>query len=205
MRDAALALAAKDVPVFPCAESKAPLTARGFKDASTDRAVIRDWWGRHPNALIGVPTGIRFVAVDVDLQHAEAQHWYGENRTNIPFTRLHGTRSGGLHMLFAPDARMRNTAGLIARGIDTRGLGGYLVWWPACGLPVMHRNLLAPIPDDIVEAQLPKAEPVSTAPVRVPEGPQLVRAKLSGVLRKVAGGSEGERNAITYLGGPSVG
>jgi hypothetical protein len=199
MLDAALALAAR-VPVFPCGEDKRPLTPHGFKDASDDPAVIRNWWRRSPAALVGVPT-IKFCALDIDLKHPEAERWYAEHATDIPFTRKHVTRSGGFHLLFQPDTRMRCTASRIAKGVDTRAAGGYLVWWPACGLPVMHRNLLAHIPDDIVEAQLPKAEPVSPAPVRVPEGPQLVRAKLSGVLRTVAGGSEGERNALTFWAG----
>jgi hypothetical protein len=76
MRDAALTLAASGLPVFPCrVHNKRPLVAHGFKDASTDGAVIRAWWRRWPIALIGAPTGIKFVVVDIDLQHPEAQQW----------------------------------------------------------------------------------------------------------------------------------
>jgi Bifunctional DNA primase/polymerase, N-terminal len=53
---------------------KTPLTRRGFKDASSDPAIIRNWWRQHPTALIGVPTG-KFVVIDVDMQHAEALQW----------------------------------------------------------------------------------------------------------------------------------
>jgi hypothetical protein len=58
------------------ATDKKPLTAHGFKDASTDPATIAAWWQQWPDALVGVPTGDRFVVLDVDLQHQEAQHWY---------------------------------------------------------------------------------------------------------------------------------
>jgi hypothetical protein len=198
MLDAALVLSER-VPVFPCGKDKRPLVPHGFHDATTDMFVIGEWWHRWPDALIAVPTGEKFIVIDIDLKHAEAQRWYGENRSNIPFTRLHATRSGGLHMLFRPDPRVRCTAGCIARGIDTRGAGGYIVWWPACGLPVTHRNLLAEIPDDIVAAQLPKAEPA--APIRMPDEPEQARHKLCGLIRTIADAHEGERNAITYWAG----
>jgi hypothetical protein len=199
MLHAALDLAAR-VPVFPCGKDKQPLVPRGFHAASMDIFTIGEWWLRWPNALIGVPTGIKFDVVDIDLRHPEAERWYGENRSNLPFTRMHATRSGGLHLLFQPDTRMRCTAGRIARGVDTRSTGGYVIWWPACRLAVMHRELLAEIPDHVVEAQLPKAE-ISIAASRLPAGPELLRAKLSGIIRKAASAHEGERNAITFWAG----
>ena len=44
--EAALQYAGQGWPVFPCRPwpSKAPLVTHGFKDASTDEAVIRGWW-----------------------------------------------------------------------------------------------------------------------------------------------------------------
>ena len=38
LHQAALKIAAKGKPVFPCKPDKAPYTARGFKDATTDPA-----------------------------------------------------------------------------------------------------------------------------------------------------------------------
>src|SRR5215467_6039587 len=126
MLAAAQALA-RNIPIFPCAETKAPLTRHGFKDASSDLALIRYWWERWPDALIGVPTGQRFVAVDVDLQHAEALEWYG--RADLPDTRTHHTKSGGRHLLFRPHAAVGCTAGQIWRHVDSRGHGGFVIWW----------------------------------------------------------------------------
>jgi hypothetical protein len=75
LRRAALALAAKDKPVFPCRPNgKEPLTINGFKDASVDRAVVLHWWGRWPDANIGLANLVCGLAGDEvgEPQGAEA-------------------------------------------------------------------------------------------------------------------------------------
>src|SRR5262245_55818247 len=131
MLAAALRLAARGVPVFPCAQDKAPLTKHGFKDAVVDASTIKSWWRRWREALVGVPSGLRFVVVDVDLQHASAAHWFAH--ANLPTTRVHHTRSGGCHLLFQPHEAVGCTQGRIWRHVDTKGgvggsAAGYVVW-----------------------------------------------------------------------------
>src|SRR5439155_25092554 len=76
--DAALQYSRRKWPVFPChwtaERRKRPLIENGFHAAIIDSAQIRDWWGRWPNALIGVPTGpvSGFVVLDVDVKRPEA-------------------------------------------------------------------------------------------------------------------------------------
>ena len=67
-----------DCPAFPCGTDKRPLVARGFHAATTDPETILDWWRRWPDALVGVPA-IKFCALDIDLQHPEAERWYAEH------------------------------------------------------------------------------------------------------------------------------
>jgi bifunctional DNA primase/polymerase-like protein len=192
---AALDLATR-VPVFPCDTDKRPFTAHGFKDASTDADLIRRWWTRWPDALIGVPTGLKFIVLDVDLQHGEAQEWYG--RANLPTTRTHITRSGGRHLLFRQHEGVGSTAGRIWPHVDTRGLGGYIVWWPAEGLDVLHAAALAEVPDWIIRALQPLPPPSSTPPRPLTSGQ--ARRKLDGIIRTIARACEGERNHLTFWG-----
>src|SRR5262249_43498484 len=88
--DHARGLARQGVPAAPCKnvpndpeQHKAPLTDRGFKNASTDEAVIRGWWQCWPNALVGA-VAERFCVIDIDLHHAEARAWLDRHRNKIP-------------------------------------------------------------------------------------------------------------------------
>jgi hypothetical protein len=147
-----------------------------------------------------VPTGEKFVVVDCDLQHTEAQIWY--SRANIPATRMHMTRSGGRHLLFAPNDAVKCTVSKIHKHIDSRGYGGFVVWWPACGFDVLHENVLAPVPEFILRALTREQESAPrylATPVHLDTEKTLQR-KLEGVLRTIAQGAEGTRNQVTYWG-----
>lgn len=58
-------------------------------------------------------------------------------------------------MLFRAHPEFRNSAAKLCRGIDTRGDGGNIVWWPATGLGILHRFVLADIPEWIIESLNP--------------------------------------------------
>jgi hypothetical protein len=72
MLEAALAWAKAGYPVFPCKQDKSPYTAHGYKDATTDPAIITAWWTKWPNALIAVPTGKEtFDVLDLDVKNGK--------------------------------------------------------------------------------------------------------------------------------------
>jgi len=131
LEQAALAYAAQGMHVFPLApQGKTPLTQHGLEDATTDPATIETWWSRWPEANVGIRTG-DIVVVDEDSPGAllDLANELGET---IPETRV-ATTASGFHFYFTqPDGeRIRNTAGRLASGIDTRGDGGYVVAPPS--------------------------------------------------------------------------
>ena len=191
--DHALGLAARGVPVFPCREDKKPHTKSGFKDASTDAEAIRAWWGKYPDAIVGVPVGDKFVVLDLDLQHVEAQAWY--SHANLPLTRAHITRSGGRHLFFKPHPDFKNSAGKICRGVDTRGSGGYIVWWPAHGFDVMHGGNLVDAPEWLI-SKLAKPE---ARRIRQPLRPMRY-SEFVAILAFMMRATNGERNCSLYWG-----
>lgn len=153
-------LAAGGVPVFFCRSTKAPACPDGFKAATDDPAALRRLWRCFPGPLIGVPTGAAsgWDVLDIDPAHGGGR-WWKEHRNEIPRTRFHRTRSGGAHVFFRHAEGMRNTAGRLGQGVDTRASGGYVVWWPATGLQAYDLPTL-PWPDWML-AKLRRAPPAA--------------------------------------------
>ncbi len=135
---AALAHAAAGRPVFPCRRvasgkrtAKSPLTKRGFLDASTDAIKITAWWDAHPDALIGLPTGIWCSVVDVD---PAALEWFENHRAELGARRIQKT-ARGYHLFYLPDDAIGIKTGALPPGVDVRGRGGYIIDHSAEGLP----------------------------------------------------------------------
>jgi len=136
MLDAALWYARQGIPIFPCSPlDKKPLTASGFKDATTDEMRIQAWWQRWPNAMIGAPTGPASGMWMFDTDQDPAKNKDGEAELvklvarygPLPGTLTSITPRGGRHRFFIwPNGiDIRNSASKVADGIDVRGDGGY--------------------------------------------------------------------------------
>jgi hypothetical protein len=213
---AALELACHGLPVLPCGEHKRPVTARGFHDASADPAEVRRLFARPGAALIGVPTGERsgLAVLDLDTED-EARAWWRAHRHRLPETRTHRTRRGGLHLHFAwPGGKVPTTAAKIAHGVDTRGDGGYVVWWPAHGGEVLRDVRLGELPLfpgwllDLIAPPRPAPLPVTRPAV----SDRYAAAALEKAMVAVATAGEGTRNdtlnreahALARLVGPAM-
>jgi hypothetical protein len=138
LREAALTYASWGWPVFPLKpHTKVPATRNGFKDATTDTGRIQTWWDAHPDANIGIPTGVAFDVIDIDVPDGPASLTkllgLEDPRTGLgPLPEAHGivaTASGGTHYYIAPQGGANKAR--IMPGIDTRGAGGYVVAPPS--------------------------------------------------------------------------
>lgn len=138
LHKAALKLAAKGIPVFPCLPmGKEPATPQGFKDASSDPAQIDVWWFENPNYNLAIqPQNMGCAVIDPDGETglnswAALELEYG----NAPDTYTVRTPGGGLHLYFKGDLPPSQSA--LADHIDTRGGGSYALvtcqsWCGAC-------------------------------------------------------------------------
>ena len=136
----ALAHAERGRRVFPCdPTTKQPAISKkrgghGFKDATTDPEVIRGWWRRYPDAIVGMPTGARtgVFVLDVDVKDGKV----GEDtlaavlRTfgPLPDTIEAMTATGGRHLYFRHprDGRLvPNKGARLGTGRETWGRDGY--------------------------------------------------------------------------------
>ena len=131
--DAALEYAGIGYPVLPIKpREKRPLTAHGLHDATTNEAVLREWWGRWPNANLAIRCD-RLAVIDID----PGASWPPEDlRQEIKAAKpaLQRTPRGGWHILFRlPEGKAWGpTAGKIAEHVDTRcGQGCYLMVAPS--------------------------------------------------------------------------
>jgi hypothetical protein len=141
--------------VFPCrVDEKEPATPRGFKDAKCSEATVRAVWGKNPDLNVAVRTGEAsgLVALDVDGDHgADSLRALERKYGDLPKTYSVTTQSGGTHYYFQhPGGTLRNTAGTLAPGLDTRGDGGYVL---AAGSVVNGRPYV--VDEDVEVAPMP--------------------------------------------------
>jgi len=152
---------------------KHPRTLNGVKDATRDEATIRRWWGRWPEANVGVATGAAsgIVALDSDPRHGGDVSLSAliEKYGDWPRTPEQKTGGGGDHIIFEhPGVAFKNSASVLGEGLDIKTDGGYVVAAPskhASGGDYRWSQLTkpAPMPEWMV-AELTKPQPPRARP-----------------------------------------
>jgi hypothetical protein len=164
----ALSIAAEGWPVVACRESKIPFHRGWYENAPTDPRAVRADFGWGPVRHIGVPTGSRtkLFVIDIDVKHGPCA-WHEKNEHLLTNTRRHTTPSNGFHYLFSTDLILKNSAGRLAPGVDTRGEGGHIGWPGSPGrtidrdLPIQPLGDLPWLLEEILRIQpAPTPEPV---------------------------------------------
>jgi hypothetical protein len=159
----ALQLASCGLHVFPCRpRDKRPATTRGLRDATTDEDAIRRWWRLEPQYNVAIATGTvsGVFVLDVDGIDAESElRRLEKEHGQLPPSVEAITPRPGRHVYFrCPAAPLRNSAGKIAPGIDTRADGGYVIAPPSIhpsgrryAWSVDTANTVAPAPDWLLD------------------------------------------------------
>jgi hypothetical protein len=133
------------VPALPCDfDNKRPITPRGFYDAKVTTA-----WRNYP--LVGLRTGAASGIDCLDIDLPSGWDWLSEHEHLIPLTTWWATRRGGYHFLFQHHEGLRNSAGRIAAGVDTRGDGGYCICWALQPGALYGVGPIAPWSDWLIE------------------------------------------------------
>ena len=120
-------------PVNP--RTKAPFFKGWQESATSDPLQIEELFGSLPYAAIGVPTGAcsNLVVIDIDERPGySGLASFKQAGFEWPETIVAKTPSGGFHLYFrANGAMVKNSASLLAQGIDVRGEGGYIISPPS--------------------------------------------------------------------------
>lgn len=150
-RKAALNYAMQGYPIFPChnvtdgvcscgdpdckSPGKHPRIAGGLKHATTEIAQVDEWWQRWPDANIALCfQGTGLFALDIDRGgDRDGFLWLEAMESQLPAAPTQITPSGGQHLIYrVPEGvTIRNSASDLARGVDVRGDGGYIMVEPS--------------------------------------------------------------------------
>lgn len=165
---AARKLAERGVPVFPCSPgTKVPACPNGFHDATTDVAVIDEWWSAEPSLNVAFsPHTVELGVVDIDGQAGEDR--WAERQIEHGFsadTYEVRTPRGGRHLYFR--GVLPATQSKLADHIDTRGVGSYVLAPPSvidarCGKPADHWGRYEAL-NDLAPTTLPEWIPAHLA------------------------------------------
>lgn len=148
----ALFYASKGLYVFPCrekyegkyfskkynteveAKSKQPRMGNGLKDASRDENQITSWWTRRgwEYSAIGVNCGMsKLFAIDIDMHENNGFEKYMNLGISDQGAYHTLTANGGLHIIYSDPSGIGKTHARDKIGIDTRGIGGYIIMPPS--------------------------------------------------------------------------
>jgi hypothetical protein len=154
------------------AAGKHPRTLHGLKDATTDEAAIRRWWGWWPDANIGIRTGTPggIVAIDIDTPDAEralVELAAGRELGGL----IVRTGRGSQRWYRSPSVTVRNSASRLGPGVDVRGEAGYVVAPPSLHYSgsryAFAGGRLGPLPEWLLDELLTEYERAPAQPVLV--------------------------------------
>ncbi|MET7881824.1 bifunctional DNA primase/polymerase [Streptomyces avermitilis] len=191
--------------------------------ATTDRDLLVAAWTQQPYN-VGIATGPSgLLVVDLDTLKPEEPKGTPDGATSFaalcerarqqaPATYRVRTARGGEHLYFTqpPGVRLHSTAGRLAKKIDTRGWGGYVVaagsTTPDGAYEVLDDRPPAVLPDWLYEDLKPRPRPAQGHTVAVTTRARgYAAAALRGEVDNVATAADGTRNAVLLRAARALG
>jgi Bifunctional DNA primase/polymerase, N-terminal/Protein of unknown function (DUF3987) len=115
--------------LFPVShKNKKPITPHGFLDASLNWEQILKWYYKHPNCAWGTPTSAERGVIDVDPRNGGLESLAAQ--WEMMDTPTVNTGGGGFHYYF--EFPKGTPSGVVAKGIDRKAEGGYVIVPPSC-------------------------------------------------------------------------
>jgi hypothetical protein len=196
--------------VFPVAEGlKVPAIpakqgGRGVLDATDNEDTIEKWAHAYPSANLGVAcgeiSGILVVDVDASSGGIASLRELREAGFQLPKTVSARTANGGWHGYYRYHPGPKNSKSLLARGIDIRTTGGYVVAPPSRLLGgLAYRWHRAPLGGDLPALPrwaLEKLKPREETPFYREQAGE--PGDMAGLVHFLQDAPPGERNAILY-------
>ncbi|WP_432138860.1 bifunctional DNA primase/polymerase [Streptomyces sp. bgisy154] len=191
--------------------------------ATTDPDLLTAAWAQRPYN-VGIATGPSgLLVIDLDTLKPQEQEGTPDGVTNfqalceragqpVPGTYRVRTARGGQHLYFTqpPGTRLHNTAGRLAKKIDTRGWGGYVVA-PGSTTPdgtytVLDARPPVVLPEWLHDALTPPQRPAHGTAVPVTtRASGYAAAALRGEVDNVATAADGTRNATLLRAARALG
>ena len=133
---------------------KHPRLGNGLSGATKDPKIIDFWWSNaFQGANIGIATGAisGFFVVDVDVKEDGLLAWENfkdDHGLDDYETVSQETPSGGKHVFYKmpKEGKVVTRTNVLARGIDIRGDGGYIVAAPSAGYRYFDDQALGEVP-----------------------------------------------------------
>jgi hypothetical protein len=132
---AVLSLASRGWLIFPCkAGTKQPAVSNWRHLATRDPAKITRWIGDHPGCNWAIATGPAsgLFVLDVDGEDGLDSFWMlCKKHGDIETLGVKTPKGAHLYFRYPVGATVRNSARKIGRGLDVRGMGGYVLTPPS--------------------------------------------------------------------------
>ncbi|MFF6640337.1 bifunctional DNA primase/polymerase [Streptomyces althioticus] len=190
--------------------------------ATTDAELLIAAWAHRPYN-VGIATGPSgLLVVDLDTLKPNDPKGTPAGATSfqalceragqtVPVTYRVRTARGGEHLYFTqpPGVRLHSTAGRLAKKIDTRGWGGYVVaagsTTPDGPYTVLDDREPAPLPAWLHDALKPPSRPRYAMPDSLKNASGYAAAALRSEVTNVATAADGTRNATLLRAARALG